>query len=116
LTSSEPITVNQFLYNTNISNSNSPISNSGAASVCSNSSINNVNNNSNDPSCALPELQCQVSQLSDRVMRETRRRRSLEVAVKKLTEENRRLQDESQQAVQQLKRFTEWFFQTIDKQ
>lgn len=44
------------------------------------------------------------------------RRRSLEVAVKKLTEENRRLQDESQQAVQQLKRFTEWFFQTIDRQ
>lgn len=113
MTSSEPITVNQFLYNT-ASNSNSPISNSGAASVCSNSSVNNVNN-SNDPG-ALPELQCQVSQLSDRVMRETRRRRSLEVAVKKLTEENRRLQDESQQAVQQLKRFTEWFFQTIDKQ
>jgi signal-induced proliferation-associated 1 like protein 1 len=65
---------------------------------------------------ALPELQSQVTQLSDRVLKETRRRKSLEVAVKKLTEENRRLQDESKQAVQQLKRFTDWFFQTIDKQ
>lgn len=63
----------------------------------------------------LPELQNQVTQLSDRVSRETKRRKSLEVAVKRLTEENRRLQDESQQAVLQLKRFTEWFFQTVDK-
>jgi hypothetical protein len=63
----------------------------------------------------LPELQNQVTQLSDRVLRETKRRKSLEVAVKRLTEENRRLQDESQQAVLQLKRFTEWFFQTVDK-
>lgn len=64
----------------------------------------------------LPELQNQVTQLSDRVMRETRRRRSLELAVRRLTEENRRLQTESQQAVQQLKRFTEWLYQTIDRQ
>lgn len=63
----------------------------------------------------LPELQNQVTQLSDRVLRETKRRKSLEIAVKRLTEENRRLQDESQQAVLQLKRFTEWFFQTVDK-
>uniref|UniRef100_A0A8W7PEQ1 Rap-GAP domain-containing protein n=1 Tax=Anopheles coluzzii TaxID=1518534 RepID=A0A8W7PEQ1_ANOCL len=67
-------------------------------------------------SSSLPELQCQVTQLSDRVLREQRRRRSLEHAVKRLTEENRRLQDESQAAVQQLRRFTEWFFQTIDRQ
>lgn len=96
-------------------NSLSPISNSGGGS--SSSSVYGANGaNGNSPATALPELQSQVSQLSDRVMRETRRRRSLEVAVKKLTEENRRLQDESQQAVQQLKRFTEWFFQTIDRQ
>lgn len=67
-------------------------------------------------SSSLPELQSQVSQLSDRVLREQRRRRSLEHAVRRLTEENRRLQDESQAAVQQLRRFTEWFFQTIDRQ
>lgn len=64
-------------------------------------------------SSSLPELQNKVTHLSDRVLREQRRRRSLEQAVKRLTEENRRLQDESQAAVQQLKRFTEWFFQTI---
>ena len=58
----------------------------------------------------LPDLQNQVSQLSDRVMKETRRRKSLETAVKRLTEENQRLQEESQQAIRELKRFTEWFF------
>lgn len=67
-------------------------------------------------STSLPELQSQVCHLSERVLREQRRRRSLEQAVRRLTEENRRLQDESQAAVQQLRRFTEWFFQTIDKQ
>lgn len=68
------------------------------------------------PSNSVPELQQQVVQLEDRIGKETRRRRSLEQAVRRLTEENRRLQDESQAAVQQLRRFTEWFFQTIDRQ
>lgn len=67
-------------------------------------------------STSVPELQTQVSLLEDRVSKETRRRKSLEQVVRRLTEENRRLQDESQAAVQQLRRFTEWFFQTIDKQ
>jgi hypothetical protein len=35
--------------------------------------------------------------------------------VEQLREENIRLQEESQTAAQQLRRFTEWFFQTIDK-
>lgn len=61
-------------------------------------------------------MQNQVSKLSDKVLKETKRRKSLEIAVKKLTEENKRLQDESQEAVMQLKRFTEWFFQTVDKE
>lgn len=94
-------------------NSLSPISNSGAGSSSSSSIYNGINGGS---PANMPDLQNQVSALSDRVVRETRRRKSLEVAVKKLTDENRRLQDESQQAVQQLKRFTEWFFQTIDRQ
>lgn len=64
----------------------------------------------------LPALQNQVTQLEDRITKETNRRVSLEHAVQKLTEENRRLQDESQAAVQQLRRFSEWFFQTIDRQ
>lgn len=67
-------------------------------------------------STSLPELQNQVTQLEDRISKETRRRKSLEHAVRRLTDENRRLQDESQAAVQQLRRFTEWFFQTIDRQ
>lgn len=65
---------------------------------------------------SLPDLQNQVSQLEDRITKETKRRVSLEHAVRKLTEENQRLQSESQAAVQQLRRFSEWFFQTIDRQ
>lgn len=33
-----------------------------------------------------------------------------------LEEENRRLKDENHAAAQQLRRFTEWFFQTMDHQ
>ena len=47
---------------------------------------------------------------------EAKRRLSLENEVKRLRDENRRLQDESQTAAHQLRKFTEWFFQTIDKQ
>lgn len=72
--------------------------------------------NSMSHSSSLPELQQQVSKLEEKVILETKRRKSLENAVKRLTEENRRLQDESQAAVQQLKRFTEWFFGTMDRQ
>ncbi|XP_073979531.1 uncharacterized protein [Rhodnius prolixus] len=62
------------------------------------------------------ELAKHISQLESRLSRETRRRLSLEEEVRGLREENRRLQQESQSAAQQLRRFTEWFFQTIDKQ
>lgn len=94
-----------------ISTSISPSSSSGG----SNSGC--VGDQSIVPSSAsLPDLQNQVSQLEDRITKETRRRKSLEHAVRRLSEENRRLQDESQAAVQQLRRFTEWFFQTIDRQ
>lgn len=88
----------------------SPVSN-GSGSTANSGQLMSLPNSS-----SLPELQSQVTQLSDRVLREQRRRRSLEHAVRRLTEENRRLQDESQAAVQQLRRFTEWFFQTIDRQ
>lgn len=80
------------------------------------SSSGSSNQHQMPPSTSLPELQSQVSQLEDRISKETRRRKSLEQAVRRLTDENRRLQDESQAAVQQLRRFTEWFFQTIDRQ
>ncbi|XP_050543040.1 signal-induced proliferation-associated 1-like protein 1 [Daktulosphaira vitifoliae] len=42
-------------------------------------------------------------------------RMELQNEVKHLREENRRLQDESNSAAQQLKHFTHWFFQNIDK-
>ncbi|XP_026670175.1 signal-induced proliferation-associated 1-like protein 1 isoform X1 [Ceratina calcarata] len=61
-------------------------------------------------------LQSHLSTLEQRVARETRRRLSLEDEVRRLRDENRRLQDESHAAAQQLRRFTEWFFQTIDHQ
>jgi predicted nucleic acid-binding Zn-ribbon protein len=64
----------------------------------------------------MAELQSYLAQLEARVARETRRRLSLEEEVRRLRDENRRLQEESQTAAQQLRRFTEWFFQTIDRQ
>ncbi|XP_068085355.1 signal-induced proliferation-associated 1-like protein 2 isoform X3 [Anabrus simplex] len=64
----------------------------------------------------MSDLQSHVVQLESRVARETRRRLSLEEEVRRLRDENRRLQEESQAAAQQLRRFTEWFFQTIDRQ
>lgn len=86
-----------------------------SSSTCS-SSVSGSLQQQITPSTSLPELQNQVTQLEDRITKETKRRKSLEQAVRRLTEENRRLQDESQAAVQQLRRFTEWFFQTIDRQ
>lgn len=84
------------------------------SSSSSSSGVSTGHQNSSQNS--LPELQNQVTQLEDRITKETRRRKSLEQAVRRLTEENRRLQDESQAAVQQLRRFSEWFFQTIDRE
>ncbi|KAG7213273.1 hypothetical protein KM043_002573 [Ampulex compressa] len=65
---------------------------------------------------SMSDLQSHLSTLELRVARETRRRLSLEDEVRRLRDENRRLQDESHAAAQQLRRFTEWFFQTIDHQ
>ncbi|KAJ4443510.1 hypothetical protein ANN_05182 [Periplaneta americana] len=77
----------------------------------------NMKNNSITTGGRRPsELQSLLAQLEARVDRETRRRLSLEEEVRRLRDENRRLQEESQAAAQQLRRFTEWFFQTIDRQ
>ena len=98
----------------NLSEVTTPNSLSPTISNCENDKITIINHITN--STSLPEIQNHLIQLEERVVRETRRRKSLEHTVKRLTEENRRLQDESQAAVQQLRRFTEWFFQTIDRQ
>lgn len=67
-------------------------------------------------SASVPELQNHVTELETRVNRETRRRLSLENEVRRLTEENRHLQDQAQAAVQQLRKFTEWFFKNVHRQ
>lgn len=85
------------------------------SSSSSSSGVSTSGHPNSSQSC-LPDLQNQVTQLEDRISKETRRRKSLEQAVRRLTEENRRLQDESQAAVQQLRRFSEWFFQTVDRE
>ncbi|XP_055386352.1 signal-induced proliferation-associated 1-like protein 1 [Condylostylus longicornis] len=96
-------------------NSRSNIVNGGGSGEAN--EVNGVETNNTNPATNTSnEIKTHLTQLEDRILRETRRRKSLEYAVRKLTEENRRLQDESQAAVQQLRRFTEWFFQTIDRQ
>lgn len=104
--------LNNGTNSSNEPNPSPPSISPSSSSTCS-SSLSGSLQQQMTPSSSLPELQNQVSQLEDRITKETRRRKSLEQAVRRLTEENRRLQDESQAAVQQLRRFTEWFFQNI---
>lgn len=68
-----------------------------------------------DENKTMDQLQAHLSCLETQILKDKQRRKSLEDAVQRLSEENRRLQTESEAAVQQLRTFTEWFFQTIDK-
>ena len=63
----------------------------------------------------LKSLLDKVSSLEAELKSERQGRTDLEQQVEQLKEENVRLKEESQTAAQQLRRFTEWFFQTIDK-
>ena len=56
-----------------------------------------------------------LSALEAQLSQERQDKSSLESEIVHLKEENVRLKEESQTAAQQLRRFTEWFFQTIDK-
>ena len=56
-----------------------------------------------------------VTALEEELNKERKGKKELEQTVEHLKEENVRLKEESQTAAQQLRRFTEWFFQTIDK-
>lgn len=67
-------------------------------------------------STSVPELQNTVAELESKVSRETRRRLSLEIEVRRLKEENKKLQDQAHAAVQQLRKFTEWFFKNVKRQ
>ncbi|XP_022913514.2 signal-induced proliferation-associated 1-like protein 2 isoform X1 [Onthophagus taurus] len=67
-------------------------------------------------SASVPELQSHVRDLESRVSRETRRRLSLEDEVRRLREDNKKLQDQAQAALLQLRKFTEWFFKNVQRQ
>ena len=56
-----------------------------------------------------------VTALESRLNSEAAEKSRMAEEVEALREENVRLQEESATSQQQLKRFTEWFFQTIDK-
>ncbi len=60
------------------------------------------------------QLEQHVGSLENRLRGEEDRRQALEAEIRRLREANSRLAGESQTAAQQLKRFTDWFFQTIE--
>ena len=76
-----------------------------------NSELNNTGSRDDEVKALLER----VSNLEVQLEGERKGRGELESQVDQLKEENVRLQEESQTAAQQLRRFTEWFFQTIDK-
>ena len=61
------------------------------------------------------QLEQHVGSLENRLRGEEDRRQALEDEIRRLREANSRLAGESQTAAQQLKRFTDWFFQTIER-
>ena len=63
----------------------------------------------------LSQLLERLESLEYRLNTESRQKTELADEVAQLREENQRLQEESATAAQQLRRFTEWFFQTIEK-
>ena len=74
-------------------------------------SLQNSSQNEDRLSKLLEKLNTLESRLNSEAVEKTH----LAEEVAALREENLRLQEESATASQQLKRFTEWFFQTIDK-
>jgi len=60
------------------------------------------------------QLMTLVSSLESKLNTETVEKSNLEDQIALLKEENARLQEESQSAANQLRRFTEWFFQTME--
>ena len=74
----------------------------------------NVNGEVNEQD-VVKSLQDRVAALEDELRQEKTGKSDLEHQIEQLKDENGRLKEESQTAAQQLRRFTEWFFQTIDK-
>jgi len=69
-----------------------------------------------NPQQRIQELEAKVSQLEEDLAQERQESTTLDSEVQRLRTENARLQEESQNAAAQLRRFTEWFFTTIDRQ
>uniref|UniRef100_A0A8D2JEA0 Signal induced proliferation associated 1 like 2 n=1 Tax=Sciurus vulgaris TaxID=55149 RepID=A0A8D2JEA0_SCIVU len=61
------------------------------------------------------QLELILRQLQTDLRKEKRDKAVLQAEVEHLREDNLRLQEESQTAAAQLRRFTEWFFSTVDK-
>ncbi|XP_071962340.1 signal-induced proliferation-associated 1-like protein 2 isoform X2 [Antedon mediterranea] len=63
-----------------------------------------------------PHDKGQIKKLAHELSRERSEKQSLEDQIEKLRQDNMRLQEESQTASTQLRKFTEWFFNSIDRQ
>lgn len=61
------------------------------------------------------QLELILRQLQTDLRKEKQDKAVLQAEVQHLRQDNRRLQEESQTATAQLRKFTEWFFNTIDK-
>lgn len=68
------------------------------------------------PQHKISELEQRVARLTQLLDKERRAKAALESELQNLRADNVRLQEESQTAATQLRRFTEWFFNTIDRQ
>ena len=88
-------------------------SHAAAASAPEQKHTRNINVNGADNETVA--LRDRVAALEEQLRTERQGRLELETQIEHLKEENVRLKEESQTAAQQLRRFTEWFFQTIDK-
>ncbi|KAK7104928.1 hypothetical protein V1264_019565 [Littorina saxatilis] len=71
---------------------------------------------SSDPEQRVAELEVMVHRLQADLDKERRHGTKMEAEIQDLRADNVRLQEESQTAAAQLRRFTEWFFNTIDRQ
>ncbi|KAK0058491.1 signal-induced proliferation-associated 1-like protein 2 [Biomphalaria pfeifferi] len=71
---------------------------------------------STTPQQRILDLEQRVTKLSQELDKVKQEKSEMEIEIQDLRADNVRLQEESQTAATQLRRFTEWFFNTIDRQ
>lgn len=76
--------------------------------------MNGLHRNINSNNRCL-NLGCLLSSTCISINQEKQDKAVLQAEVQHLRQDNMRLQEESQTAAAQLRKFTEWFFNTIDK-